>query len=69
LSAQQALFAINRSIDVEAATLAATEFFWLSGLIFLALLILLVLARAHSPSPDKGRAGEGFDKAGEISGR
>ncbi|MDR2678302.1 MAG: DHA2 family efflux MFS transporter permease subunit, partial [Zoogloeaceae bacterium] len=35
LSAQQALFAINRSIDVEAATLAATEFFWLSGLIFL----------------------------------
>jgi DHA2 family multidrug resistance protein len=44
-SEQQALFIMNRSIDTQAATLSAVEFFWASGLVFLALIALVALAR------------------------
>jgi DHA2 family multidrug resistance protein len=51
LSQEQALAAINRSIDVQAATMSATEFFWASGGVFLILMVLAVLSKpARSPS-------------------
>jgi DHA2 family multidrug resistance protein len=43
---EQALALINRSIDVQAATLSVTEFFWVSGVIFLLLLGLIGFARS-----------------------
>jgi DHA2 family multidrug resistance protein len=45
LDEQQALFLLNRTIDTEAATLSAVEFFWASGIIFLLLIVLIGLAR------------------------
>jgi hypothetical protein len=43
---------MNRSIDTQAATLSAVEFFWASGLVFLALIALVALAR----NPKNGKA-------------
>ncbi|MDR2452381.1 MAG: DHA2 family efflux MFS transporter permease subunit [Candidatus Accumulibacter sp.] len=50
MSQEQALAAINRSIDAQAATLSATEFFWVSGLLFLALVALALLSKPARPS-------------------
>ncbi|MBS1210921.1 MAG: emrB [Proteobacteria bacterium] len=56
----QALGTINRLIDQQAATLAATEFFWFSGYLFVALVAVVWLARsrqAGGPAPaDAGGA-------------
>ena len=45
LNQEQALAAINRSIDTQAATMSVTEFFWASGVVFLILMALAVLAK------------------------
>jgi DHA2 family multidrug resistance protein len=45
MSQEQALATINRSIDVQATTLSATEFFWASGGVFLVLVALVLLAK------------------------
>lgn len=45
MSSEQGLGLINRLIDQQAATLAATEFFWLSGYVFLALIVVVWFAQ------------------------
>ena len=44
-SQQQALGVINRLIDVQSATLAATEFFWLSSMVFCVLIGVVWLTK------------------------
>ncbi|MFA9439757.1 DHA2 family efflux MFS transporter permease subunit [Uliginosibacterium sp. sgz301328] len=46
----QALGMVNRLIDVQAATLSATEFFWLSGFIFVVLIVVVWFARPGKPA-------------------
>jgi len=43
----QSLSLLNRTIDVQAATLGAVEFFWLSGFIFTALTVVIWFAHAR----------------------
>ncbi|MDR2112931.1 MAG: DHA2 family efflux MFS transporter permease subunit [Candidatus Accumulibacter sp.] len=45
LSPQQALAVINRAIDAQAATLSVVEFYWASGMVFLALTLVLAFAK------------------------
>lgn len=42
---EQSLSMLNRIIDVQAATLGATEFFWLSGYIFTILIVVIWFAK------------------------
>ncbi|PAS98487.1 MAG: MFS transporter [Candidatus Dactylopiibacterium carminicum] len=56
MSQQQALGVINRMIDVQSATLGAVEFFWLSGFIFLVLIIPVWFSR---PAKQGGDASAG----------
>jgi DHA2 family multidrug resistance protein len=49
---EQALATINHMIDTQAATLSATEFFWVSGLIFLALIGFAWLAKPARQNHD-----------------
>lgn len=49
----QSLGLLNRSIDVQAASLGATEFFWLSGYIFAALTVVIWFAH---PRPRQATA-------------
>ncbi|MDR0441325.1 MAG: MFS transporter, partial [Candidatus Accumulibacter sp.] len=57
MSQEQALAAINRSIDIQAATMSATEFFWASGVVFLILMVLAMWSKPARP------AAGGFGKA------
>ncbi|MDR1936079.1 MAG: DHA2 family efflux MFS transporter permease subunit [Candidatus Accumulibacter sp.] len=47
-SMPQALAALNRVVDTQSATLSAVEFFWASGIIFLALIVVIVFSK-HRP--------------------
>jgi DHA2 family multidrug resistance protein len=49
MTQEQALAAINRTIDTQAATLSATEFFWASGGVFLLLIALVCFAHSRPP--------------------
>ena len=51
LSAQQAYAALERQVNVQAYMLAANDYFWLSGWLFLGLIALVWLAR---PAPGSG---------------
>jgi MFS transporter, DHA2 family, multidrug resistance protein len=51
-SHEQALAAVNRIIDQQAFTLAATDLFWLSSMLFVALVVLVWLS-----SPTRHGAG------------
>ncbi len=42
---EQSLAIINRMIDVQSATLAATEFFWISGCVFMLLTVVIWFAK------------------------
>jgi DHA2 family multidrug resistance protein len=55
-SADQALALVNRSIDQQAFTMAATDVFYLSSWLFVAL-IALVWISAPSPSPGGAEGG------------
>jgi len=55
-SREQALAMINRSIDQQAFTMAATDLFWLSSMLFVALVTLVWLS---APSAPGGAAIEG----------
>jgi len=52
-SREQALAAVNRIIDQQAFTLAATDLFWLSSMLFVALVVLVWLSSPtrHRPGP------------------
>lgn len=56
LSAQQASAAINRSIDVESHLLAINDLFWISSLLFLAMIAVIWLARPIKSSVAPGAA-------------
>jgi DHA2 family multidrug resistance protein len=51
MSKQQALGAINQLINQQAFTLAADELFWVSALLFIALIGLIWLARPAKSGP------------------
>jgi DHA2 family multidrug resistance protein len=57
LSLQQASFAINRTIDVEAHLLAANDLFWVSSILFLLMIAVIWLARPIKASLPPGAAG------------
>jgi len=57
LSPAQAAAVIARSIDVEAHLLAANDVFWLSSILFLALIAVVWLARRPSQAPATADAG------------
>jgi DHA2 family multidrug resistance protein len=57
LSSQQAAAAINRGIDVEAHLLAANDLFWVSALLFLAMIAVIWLARKPALNVPPGAAG------------
>jgi DHA2 family multidrug resistance protein len=57
LSLQQAGFAINRSIDVEAHLLAANDLFWASSILFLLMIAVIWLARPIKSNLPPGVAG------------
>ncbi len=44
-SSEQALAAVNRMVDQQAYTLAATDLFWLSSVLFVALIVLVWLSK------------------------
>ena len=53
LSREQALAAVNRMIDQQAFTMAATDLFWLSSVLFVALVVLVWMSaprRASQPA-------------------
>jgi MFS transporter, DHA2 family, multidrug resistance protein len=56
LSAQQASAAINRSIDVESHLLAVNDLFWISSILFLAMIAVIWLARPIRSSGPPGAA-------------
>jgi len=56
LSAQQASAAINRSIDVESHLLAINDLFWISSILFLAMIAVIWLARPIKSSVAPGAA-------------
>ncbi|MDR3213169.1 MAG: DHA2 family efflux MFS transporter permease subunit [Azoarcus sp.] len=45
IAGDQALVAVNRIIDTQAAVLSATEFFWASGVLFLLLIVCVAFAK------------------------
>jgi DHA2 family multidrug resistance protein len=57
LSAQQAAGAINRTVDVESHLLAVNDVFWLSSLVFFALIGVVWLARRPRAVAAPGAAG------------
>ncbi len=58
LSTEQALGSVNRMIDQQAYTMAVTDLFWLSGVLFLVLLVL-VWSSGKPAAPAGGAAGGG----------
>jgi DHA2 family multidrug resistance protein len=56
LSNEQALASINRTIDQQAYTMAATDLFYLSSVLFFGLIAMVWLAR---PKPGGGAGGGG----------
>ncbi len=51
LSSQQGVAALNRLVDVQAFMLSADDLFYISGLIFLALILVIWLAKPSRPGP------------------
>jgi len=54
MSAQQALAQVNRLADQQAFTMAADDIFWISALMFLALVPLVWLMRLPHRQPAAG---------------
>jgi DHA2 family multidrug resistance protein len=51
LGQEQALATLNRLVDVQSATLAAVEFYWISGVVFLILIVVVAFARPQDHFP------------------
>jgi DHA2 family multidrug resistance protein len=62
LNAQQSTAAINRMVDVQAFMLSADDLFYASGLIFLALILVIWLAK-----PQRRRSGSAAGAAGAAA--
>ena len=58
LSTEQAMAQINRLIDQQAMTMSATDVFWISSLLFVAMTALIWFAKPAAP-PAGGGAGGG----------
>jgi MFS transporter, DHA2 family, multidrug resistance protein len=56
-SSEQALATVNRLIDQQAFTMAATDLFWLSSISFLLLIGLVWLARPQTSAAGGGDGG------------